>query len=800
MRHAHLVLILTLTATLVLWNVTGPGTAQGIPGMLHILTDYELIGTSELNGGGHVTWTLTGEEAEELRAKVVGLFDEYPQMPRGFTFGNATTGATPNGNIDRGEALLYTAYLENELEGVRRGFSGTRVGNFVIERADLLDTSAVERSTSGFVGTDANDTTDLQIRFVFNARTSSPGTDVMLASRAFADALHNVFSYNAVQVLPDPWPLRAEGGWRLQAVGNTTALWHGNTATGRYDNGSSNATRTEELYLSRPGLDFRFATSVRLDFMVRGQVADANDVLRLEAAVGPSFSNWNQLRAINATPPGAWRNESFDLSQFLGPQGPRVRFRFNFTSDGSGNAEGFFLRDVAIRAPSRYEGIVADSTAHYLIGILSHSDLAVRSGSVNVLRTPGGEILWYGSMWPTAAQPDDRLRFELFNAMENPQVLFAVMLAASYFISRSQEDAYDRYREALAPAVRPSLRRTSWLHIAGKATMAVLILLYFLPTAFFNIGLRVFVSGLAYWVLAVTAAIVLGLGTRMYYDRKAPLAPATTAGVPETMKTIEPLQNPKEQETSKEATAKSAASCAHCLREIPENERTYRCTCGLTYHLACAAGLKACSNCHTPIIVEVVPKVRSASTRCESCGEVQSFPEGVDPRIVRCESCGGSLRRLEEGRRYLLIVSDPGIAFMWVQNLAKGDRPGVVLTSAPPEKLRLEYGLKGVDVVQVQAGTAKGIDPRRLDPDGLRAILALSRSEKGGVLLYDGLDQMIGKATLGEVLKFLSKANDMAFVHKITVVARVTPRSLPEAEVRRLAAEFDESIDLADGP
>lgn len=183
--------------------------------------------------------------------------------------------------------------------------------------------------------------------------------------------------------------------------------------------------------------------------------------------------------------------------------------------------------------------------------------------------------------------------------------------------------------------------------------------------------------------------------------------------------------------------------------------------------------------------------------RCSSCGEVQTVPEGADPRTLTCASCGGSLRSLDAGKRYLLVASNPAIAFHWLADLAKGGKPALVITTAAPDRLRLEFGLKGAQVVQVSAQAPGAVDPRKLDPVGLKAILPLAREGKAGVILYDGLDQLVAGSSMGDVVRFLRKANDMAFVHQITVIGRVGPGVLAEPEIERLSAEFDEVMDLS---
>jgi hypothetical protein len=460
----------------------------------------------------------------------------------------------------------------------------------------------------------------------------------------------------------------------------------------------------------------------------------------------------------------------------------------------SGGTRGFFLRNVAIHAPCVYEGPVIQSDAHYLIGTLSFSNFQVPAGGVNLIRTPGGEILFDTIGWSTEASPaPDTVRFETFDALENPQVLFVVMIVAAYSVSRLQETAYDEYREAHPSVYRPAVHKAKWLHWMGKAAMALLLLFYFLPTALYAIGVRVYFSGVAYWFFAVAMALGLGLGTRAYYRQLLEQAPPPSPPVEEP---LIPEAVPEEPEPK--PAPQVVGRCTHCLRAILEGDKTYKCSCGALYHLTCASGLMKCANCRKPIALEVVRDTKVVSMRCESCGEVQTVSEGIDPLAVTCASCGGRLRYLDAGKRYLLIASNPAIAFTWMRDLAKGKKPSLCLTSATPDRLRLEFGLKGVQLLHVSPEGGPGaVDPKKLDAQGLKSILPIAREGKGGVILYDGLEQMISQSSMGDIIRFLRKANDMAFVHGVTVIARVGPGVLADSELQRLAAEFDEVLDLS---
>ncbi len=793
---------LALVASLLLfWTLLPPAIGQGAAGHMVVSSDYELFGLSEPTGGGHVTWTLTEGKAVELRNKILHMFDEYPQIPRGFTYGGAATSSVPDGRIEAAEGLAYTDRLENELEGLAQGGVGTDVGYVHLDRFDLIDKDPVvgfNRSTAGILGTNANSTENLQIRFLFNGFVPTTDRIFRLPTRAYADALHKVFSFAQAQAqvmdrndTSSALPLLAEDGWHIVTIDGRTALWAGNDTTGFYDDGEDAAMRTfmdPILAPLAPGFDLRFATAAWLNFSYRGQIAGPGDRLLLEAATDPAFVGWTMMRDLTSTG-GSWQNVSLDLSTF-GQVGTKVRFRFHFVSDGSGVAPGFYVRDFSINAPSLYSGEVVQSDAHYVVGTLSFSAPNIRTGSFQLVRTPGGEILWYTSGWDAAALPADSIRFRTFDVTENPQILFGIMLVASYAISRLQDGAYDRYREAHPSVYRPAVHKVKWLHNLGRVAIGVLILFYFVPTALGVIGLRIFVSGPAYWFLSLTLTLLVGFVTRAYYRQKLEEAPPPVVGETPVLRSREEAPPPPEP-------AAAVAHCTHCLREVLEGDKTYNCTCGAVYHLSCAAGLMRCSNCRKPIAIEVVREKKVVSMRCESCGELQVIPEGADPRTVTCERCGGRLRHLDEGKRYLIVASNPAIAFAWMQDLTKEGKPSLCLSPAAPDRLRLEFGNKDVQFLQVSSQATNAIDPRKLDPAGLKAILPLARQGKGGVILYDGLDRIISEASMGDVIRFLRKANDMAFVHGVTVIGRVSPRVLADPDLRRLRAEFDEYMDLS---
>src|SRR3989475_813321 len=223
MGSARPAALAVITFLLIFWSVFTPAIGQNPAGHMVVTTDYELFGTSDLNGGGHVTWTLTGAKAAELRAKIVDMFDTYGQIPRGFPFAGTAGAANGDGTLQPLEGLRYTDQLENVLEASGRG---TIVQYMQLLRFDLRENAAdssvgFERSTSGLANTNASSPGDVEIRFLFEANTTTRSARVSLPTSALAESLYRVFNYEAVQsptltasgAYPGSWPFLLEGGW-----------------------------------------------------------------------------------------------------------------------------------------------------------------------------------------------------------------------------------------------------------------------------------------------------------------------------------------------------------------------------------------------------------------------------------------------------------------------------------------------------------------------------------------------------------------------------------------------------------
>src|SRR5437870_9599944 len=202
MGSARPAVLAVVTFLLVFWSVFTPAGGQNPAGHMVVTMDYELFGTSDLNGCGHVTWTLTGAKATDFRAKILHLFDEYGQIPRGFLFEGAATSSNGDGVLEAAEGANYTDRVENVLEG--SGGQGTFVQYMRLWPFDLREKNpdpavGFSRSTSGLANTNLSTSADVEIRMLFEANTTTRTARVPLPADSPADSHHRLFLYEAAE-------------------------------------------------------------------------------------------------------------------------------------------------------------------------------------------------------------------------------------------------------------------------------------------------------------------------------------------------------------------------------------------------------------------------------------------------------------------------------------------------------------------------------------------------------------------------------------------------------------------------
>ncbi len=154
MRRLGLILVAIAIATIICIPIIPQSAdAQSSQNLVVIKTDYQMLGTTELHGGGHLTYELRGTAARDLRMAVLEHFD---------TNGNGMIEA-----IDL-ELRAYIGQIETRLENPPLEF----FSGYTISFAPLYKLESIDTSASGFTSIQdiRNDTyTPIRIFLYFNA-------------------------------------------------------------------------------------------------------------------------------------------------------------------------------------------------------------------------------------------------------------------------------------------------------------------------------------------------------------------------------------------------------------------------------------------------------------------------------------------------------------------------------------------------------------------------------------------------------------------------------------------------------
>ena len=185
-RSSALVLAIAMAVILSVPFVPMNAEAQMATDMVTITTDYELLGFSDLHGGGHLTYELTGQAAGDLRRAVLDRYD------------GLITG-TANGRIDPAELKMneqtgYIADVESSL-ATTSFFSATTNRYEPLHEGQGEDITADAQGFYEVTNIGADDSTPIRIYLYFDAtRMSMTELNFALLSRDLVSALYSPFT------------------------------------------------------------------------------------------------------------------------------------------------------------------------------------------------------------------------------------------------------------------------------------------------------------------------------------------------------------------------------------------------------------------------------------------------------------------------------------------------------------------------------------------------------------------------------------------------------------------------------
>jgi hypothetical protein len=465
----------------------------------------------------------------------------------------------------------------------------------------------------------------------------------------------------------------------------------------------------------------------------------------------------------------------------------------------------------------------------YRISMSSIYSPDLSEGSMFLARTPAGEVTTFnvyfsydGVNIPTT----EVASYSPFHFLENPQVLFIMVFICCYLISYVPTKMYVNYKYAYPRKFRHRAKKVLWLHIGNKLLILLLLLFYFFPTMFAFISRNFFINGIAMWILSIILTVGIGAGAKIIYDKKTAEIPQEYA-VPTTVKVHKRAPAPAKrpvattttpagvniivQETPKASAKESGPPCAVCYKPITDFSDLTKCKCGQLYHEKCAEVIRNCKKC-SKSLVDLPPPVaaapppppaapRTKSVQCPTCGEINKV--AIDAELMRekCISCKTILEDVKPGYNYLVVDSEPNVAYSMFTSILKKGYSGLVISTTFPEKLKKEYNMSQCEIIwltDTSVPNQKTLNPHRLEFEMMRMYSAFVKSNQKSAVMLDGFEYLVVENGFDKVYKFIKKVNDLSSVHQATLMVPIGPSSLEPDQLGTLKKEFDEVVDITD--
>ncbi|MCK5038350.1 MAG: hypothetical protein KAS16_04570, partial [Thermoplasmata archaeon] len=182
----------------------------------------------------------------------------------------------------------------------------------------------------------------------------------------------------------------------------------------------------------------------------------------------------------------------------------------------------------------------------YRVGLGAFYKPDISQGSLNLVRTPAGELTFYTVKnldYNGNAVSQDRLTYGSFKFLENPQILFVIVFICGYLTSSVPTKFYADYKYSFPRRMRHKALKIKWLHIMSKLLILLMLLFYFFPTLFGVMGSNLFLSGLLLWIMAPVMTIVTIILAKLLYDKLTTEIPQQPSPMPR--KREEPRPQPR---------------------------------------------------------------------------------------------------------------------------------------------------------------------------------------------------------------------------------------------------------------
>ncbi len=141
-------------------------------GSTSVKSDLEMMAGVPVHGGGHVTWEIKGEAANELRKAIILYYD------------SETAVTEKDGILQASEVGYYTDRVDNYLTDIEVHYHGAKLHRFSLLNHD------VDVDTNGLIGKNNESTGNIRIDFYFDSVMPSGEKEILLSDTTVAEAVY----------------------------------------------------------------------------------------------------------------------------------------------------------------------------------------------------------------------------------------------------------------------------------------------------------------------------------------------------------------------------------------------------------------------------------------------------------------------------------------------------------------------------------------------------------------------------------------------------------------------------------
>lgn len=153
-------------------------------------------------------------------------------------------------------------------------------------------------------------------------------------------------------------------------------------------------------------------------------------------------------------------------------------------------------------------------------------------------------------------------------------------------------------------------------------------------------------------------------------------------------------------------------------------------------------------------------------------------------------------QRLEPGFNYLIKERDSRYTYEIFRGMVTST-PGLALTTFHPQKLRREYTLEKTPIIWLTETetSEKNLSPTRLDFEIMYNIEGFIKDNDNTTVLVDDIKYLSMTNGFEKTLAFIKSINDVASIHKSSIMVPVNAALFDESEMHQIENIFDEVID-----